>query len=324
MRKNAPRWVTPSQEAWELAGGFLLLTLGSIGAVAAYAASPSGLVPVALFGVLLAAVGIVLLAHVLLNSPDELEGEPGGRFPDKIPIPPRIWLYVIAASVGVLFLLILPFFPDYPWNFIDQLKGAADVPVYRVGSFWAYNFWGIFGFFHADNPASCDPANGCTGATFIGIDYRYWGLILFAICLAGIIYSLRKSEGKAPLALGTALCLLAFYAFTTRMHERYLFPFFLPFLAACVLYRNPVLWASFAALAVLHTVNLYHVYVYYQSGDHHTELMITWLYDRLSESDFLGLGEATRVFSVPIALSVPVLLAATYLLLNPIERARAK
>src|SRR6266705_1504038 len=119
-------------------------------------------------------------------------------------------------------------------------RSRRDVPVYRVGSFWVYNFWGIFGFFHADTPASCDPANGCTGGTFVGIDYQYWGLILFAICLAGIIYSLRKGEGKAPLALGTALCLLAFYAFTTRMHERYLFPFFLPFLAACGLYRNPV------------------------------------------------------------------------------------
>ena len=72
-----------------------------------------------------------------------------------------------------------------------------------------------------------------------------------------MIVVLRKARGPAFLALGTSLSILAFYLFTTRMHERYLFPFFLPFLAACVLFRSRVLWTVFGLLGAVHFLNLY-------------------------------------------------------------------
>ncbi|HET9477407.1 MAG TPA: hypothetical protein VFP63_07950, partial [Dehalococcoidia bacterium] len=154
------------------------------------------------------------------------------------------WLKTAAAGFAVLLILIIPFFPDYPWDFVTHLKNSADVENYRVGSFWAYNFWGMWGFFKPDN------------TEYMGLTYQVWGLSLFAISMLAILYSLRDAEGDRALALGTALCLLAFYIFLTRMHERYMFPFFVPFLAACVLYRSPLLWTVFAVLAVTQFLNL--------------------------------------------------------------------
>ncbi len=57
--------------------------------------------------------------------------------------------------------------------------------------------------------------------------------------------------------------MFAFYLLLTRMHERYVFPAFLPFLLACALLRSRVLWGLFVGTAALHLLNLYHVFGYY-------------------------------------------------------------
>ncbi len=240
--------------------------------------------------------------------------KPGGAL-----IPP-VWLKTAAAGFGVLLLLILPFFPDHPWDFVDQLKRAADVENYRVGSFWAYNFWGIQGFFKPDNVDTCMKSASCGGAEFLGIEYRYWGIALFAVNTVLIIYIMRKAEGDWALALGTALCLLAFYMFLTRMHERYMFPALVPFLAACILARNPTLWAMFIVLGVMQFLNLYQVYAYYQPN----ELRIQDLYQYFEKAEVLGTGwQLSRVLSLVTFLAFPVTVVATFLLANPWRRSEA-
>lgn len=115
--------------------------------------------------------------------------KPGGEL---IPV---TWLKTAAVGFGVLLLLIFPFFPDYPWDFVTHLKNSADVENYRVGSFWAYNFWGIQGFFKPDNVDSCLANASCAGAEFLGIEYRYWGIFLFAVSMVVILYVMRNAEG---------------------------------------------------------------------------------------------------------------------------------
>jgi len=221
---------------------------------------------------------------------------------------PAILLKTTAAGFGVLLLLIIPFFPDYPWDFVSHLRDSADVENYRVGSFWAYNFWGMWGFFEPDN------------TKYLGLTYQVWGLGLFAISIVAILYSLRNAEEDRALALGTALCLLAFYVFLTRMHERYMFPFFVPFLAACVLYRSPLLWAVFAVLALTQFLNLYQVYGYYQPN----ELRIQDLYQYFERAEVLGTGwQLSRVLSLITFIAFPVTLLWAYRTANPLPRSEA-
>jgi Gpi18-like mannosyltransferase len=240
---------------------------------------------------------------------------------------PDVWIKTTVAGFGALLVLILPFFPDNPWGFITQLKDAADVENYRVTSFWAYNFWGmVHDFFKADNVDSCIANPSCTGAEFLGIEYRYWGIFLFAVAIIVIIYVLRDARGDWVLPLGTALCLLAFYMFLTRMHERYMFPALVPFLAACVLARSPILWGTFVVLAVVQFLNLYQVYGYYETETN--ALRIEALYDyferpRVLSAWILPDWNLQRWLSFVTFLTFPISVIATYLLANPLRRSEA-
>ena len=140
---------------------------------------------------------------------------------------------------------------------MNRTKEAA-TEFYPINSSFAYNFWQLLGIARrCDVPVCRDKGTGVVtdGTDFLGLTTRHWGLVLFAISAATVIVVLRKARGAGFLALGTSLCILAFFVFMTRMHERYLFPFFLPFLAACVLLRSRMLWTVFGALAVVHLLN---------------------------------------------------------------------
>ena len=123
-----------------------------------------------------------------------------------------------------------------------------------------------------------------------------------------MIVVLRKARGVGFLALGTSLCLLAFYVFMTRMHERYLFPFFLPFLAACVLLRSRALWWTFGILGAVHFLNLYYVYTN-ADGD----LRIQAAFDWLGDTDLLGTGlRTTQLLSAIVVGGLLVLAPLAY------------
>jgi hypothetical protein len=239
-----------------------------------------------------------------------MEVRPGLR----LPLPPRLWYRIIAAALAVTFVVIFPFFPSLKlWqpflDLIHQLYVATNV--YKVNSFWAYNFWTLFGLMKEGGGFWPDTGvdQGRHAREFLLLDTRTWGFILFALTVAVIIYTLRKSRGTGFLALGTALCVLAFYTFVTRMHERYVFAFFLPFLAACVLIRSRALWAAFAGLGLLHFVNLYHVYVYYYPD----ELKVNSVYNWLAQGDFWGTGlETVQILSAAVLAGLALALAAGF------------
>ncbi|MFQ6019691.1 MAG: hypothetical protein ACE5KW_02935 [Dehalococcoidia bacterium] len=211
--------------------------------------------------------------------------------------PPRIWARAVASSLAAGFLLILPFFPRNPFAIIDQLRDSAET--YPYDSFFAYNFWGLFS---ADRGAPGGILFNPDDLTFLGLEHRIWGIILFLAASLAIILVFRNARGPAFLALATALSVLAFYVFVTRMHERYLFPLFLPFLVACVLLNSRLLWATFLGLGVVHFLNLYYVYSYY--------------YPNFLKVDSVFLMIEDRVFllSLLIFLAFPLLLATSVLL----------
>jgi hypothetical protein len=235
--------------------------------------------------------------------------------PGTVPIIPRLWAQIAALCLGVLLIGILPFFELRPWDFLDHLRSAMDV--YKASSFWAYNFWGgvsgvdaLPGNFFDHLRSGGFPFVDDNGQWY-GIDYRYWGIAVTVVALIAVCAALARAEESRPdlLALGTALSVLAFYLFMTRMHERYMFQMFLPMLAACALSHSRILWGLFLLLALAHFLNLYYVYSYYQlvftqDDPVHHEPAWRALYDWVEDRAFL--------LSVLMTLSFPVLLAVAY------------
>jgi len=200
--------------------------------------------------------------------------------------PPRVWLEIFGVALLVALVFITPFFTYKPWDIVGQLYEATDVENYRVNSFWAYNFWNIEGLF--------DSGFKPDSQQFLGLDHRYWGLLMFGAAVAAIIAGLWRSDGTWALALGTALSILVFYMFLTRMHERYVFAFFLPCLAACVLVNSRALWTLFIGISLIHFLNLYHVFVYYYPQD----LKVGWFYKWFEKSDLVFGLETVQVLSI--------------------------
>jgi hypothetical protein len=227
----------------------------------------------------------------------------------------------------VMLVLITPFFEYRPWELVTVLYDATNVEGYRVNSFWAYNFWNFGGVFdqgfRCDLPGSCAPDAEARATEWLGIATRYWGLALFASALTFILVSLRNTRGTGYLALGVALSMMAFYFFLTRMHERYIFAAFLPFLLAAAMLHSRMLWGAFLFLAFAHFANLYHVFNYYYPynapGDSQESLKWDWAYRWLEKGDFFGADlplfgrlETVQVFSMLMVAMFLVLLLHTF------------
>lgn len=244
---------------------------------------------------------------------------------------PRVWLECAAVPLVLLLVLIIPFFEYKPWRLITVLYQATDVENYRVNSFWAYNFWNTGGLFKMG--FKCDLANHCSGTSvateFLGVSTRYWGLLLFASSIAAILYVFRNARDTGMLALGTALSVMAFYMFLTRMHERYVYAAFLPLLVACALVKSRVLWAAFVATAGIHFLNLYHVFGYYYlfSDQYRADYpgytrwpgLYHWLEKQhniplFSHLSFIGGLEAVQIFSILFVTGFVGMMALAYYL----------
>jgi hypothetical protein len=260
---------------------------------------------------------------------------------DSAPQVPRVLLECIVVPLALTIILVTPFFELQPWKLIHQLYQATNVSNYRVNSFWAYNFWNTGGLFKmgfkCDLAGACpDGSGGTVAATkFLGISTRFWSLALLATALVSIVVLLRNARGTGYLALGTALSTLAFYLLLTRMHERYVFPFFLPFLLACALLKSRALWAAFFATTLIHLLNLYQVFGYYyffndkESAGYPNFLRIPTVYNWLEGRVFsvntpifgnlttlpiIGSMETIQLMSILFVTAFVALLAWTYLL----------
>lgn len=185
--------------------------------------------------------------------------------------PPRRVALAVAAGVALGVVLLFPFFGvNMVPRLIRVLRDATDT--YPYTSLFAYNIWGVYGFWKPD-----------TVTVGFGLSARALGMIVYILgVLVGtgaLAWSLRRTTDR----LFTLLIFAVYFTFLpvvvlTRMHERYLYPV-LPFLlllaAVCQIRQEepesterprfllvPLL--LYVGLTVLHTMNLYQVYQYYQ------------------------------------------------------------
>lgn len=162
------------------------------------------------------------------------------------------WIFSGITFLLTTLLLYLPFFPKDPISGIIQVQKAM-TGIFNCTTCFAFNFWGIFGNWQDDQKL------------FLGLTLMSWGIILLTLTLLPIL-ALRpfKLKFKQPfIYLTSALSIYAFFLFVTRMHERYLFPFFGLFLLSAILFRSKILLAFYFLVSLLHLINLYLPYAYY-------------------------------------------------------------
>ena len=162
-------------------------------------------------------------------------------------------VFFVFLSLFFIVVLGLPFFAKLnPIFGIPVLisKMSSESPFTSV---MAFNFWALVrGMWIPDS------------GRFLGLQYVYWGAVLFLSAYVLVIASLIRSKREPKsLYFFLGLAYLAFFLFPTRVHERYILvslPFFL--LSACLIYSKFEIILYFF-LSALSLINIYHPYAYY-------------------------------------------------------------
>ncbi len=183
--------------------------------------------------------------------------------PQGLAIFPVSLIYLIKnfpkqQSFSILVIPILMILSSVPFFLKDPILGLyhllqKSASTYPYTSMFSYNFWSFAGFWVPDS------------TIFLGITYQIWGLILFSVALLIIILPLKKvsiNQNKIYY-LAIALSSMAFFLFLTRIHQRYLFPFFAFLLIAASIKNSIKLIAIYILLSLVHFINLWYVYYYY-------------------------------------------------------------
>lgn len=172
----------------------------------------------------------------------------------------------IATAAGILGALLLalaltlPFHPTanpaaaFAWLY-DKYEFGKNV--YPYNSINAFNLWTIrYDFWQPD------------GTRVAGLPMYLWGLILLSAAAVLTLVRYVQLRTTAALIESAALLTLAFYVFSTRMHERYIFDG-LTFTIACIPFARRYLWAAFVLSTTL-LVNLFYSLYYLRAVTHHT------------------------------------------------------
>lgn len=199
------------------------------------------------------------------------------------------WLKAAGVSVSALLIVSYWFHPrlDFPiW--LVQLYTNRILPG-EIGYLTAnaFNFWWLV-----------NPGKVLDSATFFGLTARVWSLVVVGLVYFYVLHRLWKAKATTKSVLSALmLASLITFIFLTRIHERYLYPFF-PY-ATLGLIITPVLWLPYVVLSVVHLLNMYHLF--WAPG-------VPWL-EHLYTNQFF-----------PIALSMLMVLYSMYIYIRTLSR----
>ena len=179
--------------------------------------------------------------------------------PQALAITPVFFLYLVknfnltsflklSLPAPILFtILSFPFFPGNPIAGLFALFQNM-INDYSYTSLFAYNLWGIVGFWINDTQGYL-------------ITYKDWGiylLIIYWLVLSFVYF--KKNIGLFTMS---ALATLGFYFLPTRVHERYLYHSLIFLILAAIEQKSSKIIIFQILLSLVHFLNLYYVYIYY-------------------------------------------------------------
>jgi Gpi18-like mannosyltransferase len=167
------------------------------------------------------------------------------------------WKEILSGGlVGglTIFLLSFPFFTTNPILGLPTwiLKMGQ---YYSYTSVNAFNIWSWVGMWKSDM------------TVFAGLSLSNWGIVLLVSSILFALYKFKnRLDQKANYYLLFAILSLCFFLFPTKVHERYLFPFFAFLLTSAGLARSNNLFAIYGITSVASFANLYYPYSYYNDN----------------------------------------------------------
>lgn len=162
--------------------------------------------------------------------------------------------YLTLLLIPILLVaLSLPFFLKDPiWGLFHLFQKSAST--YPYTSMFSYNLWSFVGWWIPDS------------TKFLTLTYQTWGIIIYLISLIIIITPLitkKCYKNNFLVYFAITLASFAFFLFLTRIHQRYLFPFFPFLLITAFLINSTKLKIIYLILSLVHFINLWYVYYYY-------------------------------------------------------------
>ena len=162
-------------------------------------------------------------------------------------------------------------------------KTAGGYPYITVN---AYNPWALIeqaGNGLAANgtwlPDIANPTTQGTPVTILGIPALYVGTALLVAMIGLVCVVVARRDDRRTILVGLTVLAIAFFVVPTRVHERYLFPFFA---LAAILAATSFRWrVAYLALVLANFANLY-------------AILTTPFYNNPGISDWLGMGDALR------------------------------
>ncbi|MCX7928167.1 MAG: hypothetical protein N2558_00590 [Patescibacteria group bacterium] len=111
----------------------------------------------------------------------------------------------------------------------------------------AFNFWWIV-----------DSGETLDSITYFGLPARIWGFVIPVWAVIYFMYKLKNDFSDKKLFSALAVISFTVFLFMTRIHERYLYPFF-PY-ATLLLAFIPKIWILYFLVSAVHLLNLYHLF----------------------------------------------------------------
>lgn len=165
---------------------------------------------------------------------------------------PVRWLSSLLVLLSTIILIYLPFFPSNPF-FGLIYTNTASAGLFNCTTCFAFNFWGLFGNWQNDL------------RTFSGIPFLYLGMVLLIASYIPIflLKPFKKHLEEPFVYITAALSIMSFFMLLTRIHERYLFPFFAFFLIGSLLMKSRKLILLYIIFSLIFLLNVYLPYAYY-------------------------------------------------------------
>jgi len=204
--------------------------------------------------------------------------------PQSLAILPMILLYNLKfykkhLAIILLVVTFIPIFLSLPFFVNDPLLGLINLgknaaSVYPYSSLFAFNFWGIFGFWKTDQNI------------FLIFPYQAWGFILYTVSIILVVYPFIKNKTKQKhFYIASSLSFMAFFLFLTRMHERYLFPFLAFVLIASFISKSKILALMYVVVSIINLINLWYVYYFYNFVYNNAEAAENFFYQFINQNN---------------------------------------
>lgn len=162
------------------------------------------------------------------------------------------WLRSISISALCVFFVSIWFHPEIDFSLWFVSLWQNRILPGEIGYLTAnaFNFWWLI-----------DPGKTLDSTVFLGLAVRSWGLIIVSAAMSIVIKTLLQAKKKikhANLFFALALVAVLVFLFMTRIHERYLYPFF-P-IGTILLGFIPNFWIPYVLLSITYLANMYHLF----------------------------------------------------------------